>query len=390
MPENAFRFSDMLFRKIGEVGEVSLVAIGDIDGDRLDDVVVATRFVGTAGVGVSNTIIIFRASPSGGWLPEVHLPLGRFDGAGNDIALGDVDGDGRRDVVVSNENRINIVRYKPTQGYLRTAIHHDPGCKQITLIDINLDGRSDIACFGYGTLSYFYSDGGGGAARVTTTTLPVIPGWWDLTATDINADGFNDLVLLRDYDTSELLIHPHNRLDGFGTPWIVELPDNPDGPPSGSDISSWGMAAGDLDNDGRTDLIISTSQRTHTATILYQQADGTFRQEELDTWYVPGAFLIADFDGDGDDDLVIRFTAAPIWHAEYFEQNAGSLKAGVKFASIPGMPHYSNTTSALGDINGDGCLDIAGVDGIYLSYHFGLDCRKPNRVTGGASPPRRR
>jgi putative membrane-bound dehydrogenase-like protein len=94
------------------VTELHALALGDVDGDGVDDVVTGKRFwahgpEGSPGAGDPADLLWFRTvrrpSPGGVVVELVPHSIDCDSGVGTQVTAGDVDGDGRADVVVGNK-----------------------------------------------------------------------------------------------------------------------------------------------------------------------------------------------------------------------------------------------------------------------------------------------
>jgi FG-GAP-like repeat len=124
------------------------------------------------------------------------------------------------------------------------------------------------------------------------------------------------------------------------------------------------VAIGDMNKDGKPDLII-TGGRSRSISILLGQGDGRFRMSPnaaLTASESPGEMELGDVNGDGSLDLAF------VTHDSYgVTLVLGDGKGGLAFA--PNSPflmkdgHLPHTHGlGMGDLNGDGKLDLATVN----------------------------
>lgn len=125
------------------------------------------------------------------------------------------------------------------------------------------------------------------------------------------------------------------------------------------------VIAEDLDEDGRTDLLVLHAQGDEGIDALYQQADGSFRQESLlrfsPVWGTSW-FELIDMDGDGDQDIVTVHGD----NADY--SNLRKPYHGLRIWTNDGNGHYNQayflplpgaTRVVTRDFDADGDIDLA-------------------------------
>ncbi len=289
----------------------------------------------------------------------------------DDVSWGDWDGDGDLDLAMAAgstnyvfENEAGTLQLNPGSG-LGWQNSQADNASSVDWGDWDGDGDLDLAIGDYYVGSQVYENEGGtlqldpdnglgwqsDAAEFTVWTLDVEWGDWD-------GDGDLDLALANDLRNGAWVYE--------NTGDDLELdPNNGKGWQTAEALLSYGLAWGDVDNDGDLDLAVSNDQGGN---LVYLNDGGGLRFEP-DAGFgqiVDGGSNIfdvdlGDWDGDGDLDLAMAQRGGPNIVQEnvngtFIYSSTGNL--GWQSSEI------SNTASiAWGDWDNDGDLDLAAGNG---------------------------
>lgn len=306
----------------------------DLNNDGRPDLIVA----GDAGPTHALAVLLNTTNIAAGTGPEFSAAQG-FGGnvTVSGLALADVDGDGRIDVLANGVGGVRIFRNTTAPGAatvsfaapVTISIGGTSLGAGIGVGDIDGDGRPDLVrTSGFGSVAVFRntSTGPGAISFGPASTFSVGPDEYDLALTDLNGDGRPDIVLTR-INGNEVRVLRNLTRPG-GTPNFQLLPAIavPGGP--------IGLELGDLNGDGIPDLAVTQSQAgtialfrgardADTATVSFTAPAVAVVEQN------PQGLAVADFDLDGRPDvLAANFTAivAP----------SGQLVSAVRNVTAPG------------------------------------------------------
>ncbi|HKD99955.1 MAG TPA: VCBS repeat-containing protein, partial [Planctomycetota bacterium] len=308
--------------------------LGDLDGDGAVDAVVTDY----EGVGVS----VLLGDGAGGFGAAVAYPAADESAV---IALSDLNGDGHLDAVVggieAGPNPIAVLHGDGAGGFappilVATASKH----AALELADVNGDGAIDLftAYPGQG-VKRLLGDGAGSFGP--PETLPVDPNTVFLLLRDATGDGALDLLLvLFGADSESFSLVRGDGHGGFES--YVEFA----GP-----AGAMSVAPADLDGDGTADLVLSGGGLA--ISVALGTGDGGFAPVAVTP--VGGTtqeLALGDWNGDGRPDAAFA-TTLPAAVGIALGNGTATFSAPVlKALSVP-TAHV-----AVGDLNADGNLDV--------------------------------
>ncbi len=276
-------------------GRAGGVAVADFDGDGLLDLAVANFMSDPPPTGPSTVtnVSVLKSLGNGAFAEAVPYFVGNRDF--HDVAAGDLNGDGKPDLVVATHPSVAVLLNNGNGTFAAKVDYPMPGlCRTVTIADLNGDGKLDLAAAsaggpsGPGSAVVFLGLGNGTFASGVGYPVGRFP--YSIVAGDVNNDGKVDLATANNNsaDMSVLL----GRGDGtFG--------------PS-TDFDAGGLptslAGGDFNADGKLDFVISAGP-SGTIGLFVGYGNGTFQDVIGTLTGGSSALTAADFDGDGKPDV---------------------------------------------------------------------------------------
>ncbi|MDA1120031.1 MAG: FG-GAP-like repeat-containing protein [Bacteroidetes bacterium] len=330
------------------------ISIGDLDGDGKADLVAANYF--------SNSVSIFRnisVLESGisfdnkvDYSSQTHP---------RSVALGDLDGDGRVDLVVANEetSKISVFRNTSASGSISLAasVDYSTGLfpQSVSINDFDGDGKADIvvANGGNSTVSIL---------RNISTSIGIIAfdpkvdltsgGPSSVATSDLDGDGKVDLVVANGSSNTVSVFRNTGIGDG-----IISYDSKID---YATDAQPFSVSIGDLDGDNKADLAVANYGST-TISVFRNSSSGPgiinyASQVKYSIGSSPTSVSIGDIDGDSKVDLVV--TNGP--SAVSVLKNSSSGPGVIDY--LPKVDFAADSAPffvSIGDLDSDGRPDLA-------------------------------
>jgi hypothetical protein len=361
------------------------LALGDFNSDGKLDLAVADlgNCEGSKTSCTGGTVNVLLNNGDGTFQPVVSY------NAGDDvfgIAAGDINGDGKVDLVVANfcglsdctdyrdEGTVSVLlgngdgTFQPSIAFNTTA---GGGPTSLVAADFNHDGKLDLAiadqdltCCGDGSVAILLGNGDG---TLQTNSAFSTGGYGGVSILigDFNGDGKADLAV-----GSSCYADPC-----INDSWLSVLPGNGDGTfAAATTYQFYGggyqpafIASGDFNHDGKMDLVATGANGNYGTTnlagvgVFLGNGDGTFQTPA--TYSTNGAAEswvgVGDFNGDGKPDLAVANACVDVdcqtsSIAILLGNGDGTFQAPIIDSSVGQLSSF-----VIGDFNNDGKLDLA-------------------------------
>ncbi len=324
----------------------SFVVAGDIDCDGKQDVVIVNMF--------TNKIAVYRNTSSLGAITTASLAakvnfISDTLAMPTSVAIGDLDGDGKPELVVTNSfnNTVSILKNTSHVGLIDSTSFAPSvdftsglGPVSVAIADINGDGKPDLVVsdFDAKTISVFKN-----TTTLNNITRTSFASKVDfkvgtcpnaLTVGDLNGDGKQDVIVVNQTNSTISILANTCKLSAIDSSSFasqVVLPTN--------GLSPYYVTVGNIDSDSLPDIVVANLISNNISIIKNIYSSGSINVSSfsagvnLSTGFYPFSVSIADFDGDNKPDL-----AVPVYGANTVSvyQNLFANILPVSFVSFNG------------------------------------------------------
>ena len=322
------------------------IASADLNGDSKPDLVVANDGSGTVTVLLNTTV----TGASTTTFSSADFAVGT-DPVG--VAIGDFNGDRKPDVAVSNfgSNNVSVLRNTMTTGASSPtfAAHQDfsVGARPegLAVGDLNGDGKPDIAVANSmdGTVSVLLDTTTTGSTTLAFAAQQTVAAYGEPTAVaigDLNGDGNPDIAIAGNAAPAKVSLLLNTTAAGAGTASFAARQDFPV-----ADGSAVGVAIGDVDGDGKPDIVEASNGGTISvlANTTAAGASAASFAASLDfaMGTLPNSLALGDLNNDTRPDVVVTNAVAPtatlrlnttLWPTALTTQPSGGVTLGAPIA----------------------------------------------------------
>jgi hypothetical protein len=326
--------------------------LADIDGDGDLDGICCGGSGGTD-IFINYVQSLFEISindGTGSFADSFQIPsFGANEIAGAD----DIDQDGDVDLIAGRVVFYNVDGLRSMVPSVISEQAYD-----LDLYDVDGDGDMDI----HQSIASFDRNLGNGTLETVSRIVPTLPGSFTLEETgvhgDFDGDGDVDVIMTELHGgvpmRQRMLLNTGGGglIDGGAATSIGTLfPTN-----------FFQPLCGDFNGDQRLDLIIPSFSGTRSDQFL-QQPNGTFAA--ANAFVGEYSARVVDLDADGYDDLIM--VDADNWQIRYGDAT-GAMTTVLRYAQMKGQLSVLHDV-AVGDLDGDGDLDLVGPLKIVVSIH---------------------
>jgi hypothetical protein len=313
---------------------------------------------------IAAALTVNCGAPSSGTTATANALRFSAGSAPGTVEIADFNGDGKLDIVAANEqgSDVSILLGDGKEGFTQAkgspfAAGHIPN--DVAIADFNRDGKLDLAIANHEMphLTVLLGDGKGGFTPAPNSPFPVQvkPHTHGVAAGDLNGDGNTDLVT-DSWQTNQVVVLFGDGKGSFSTPGtFFTVGKHP----------YQRVRVSDVNGDGKAD-IITTNLEGDDVTVLLGDGKGGSNQSAGSPFAAgdsPFNFAVGDVNGDSKPDIAI--VNSPSSTSDRRGNDGLTIllgDGGGGFRMVPGSPFATGRTPnlvAIGDVNGDGIADIA-------------------------------
>lgn len=266
---------------------------------------------------------------------------------GRDICTADLNGNGYEDIIYASNKDETIAWFEndgsgnfSNQNVLTSTAKF---AKTVEAADLDGDGDQDIVygSTSYGVIAWFENDGSGNFA--SQQIISDSANAYSIKITDINEDGFPDIVSTANWD--RIVWFENDGNGNFANKQVIDI----------LDYSPKHIYTADLNNDGHVDLLSSGHQYVHQINWYQNDGNGNFSGQKYIDSTRAAKMTVADMNNDSLPDVIT---------GRYWYENTG---AGT-FSNKKILSNIPSGFSFPADLNNDGHMDALHGNGHGLGW----------------------
>ncbi len=295
----------------------------------------------------------------------------------SNVAHGDIDGDGKTDIAVTRggntRNVVYIFRNISTIGNIKFAVKKTyllatgSLSRRVLIKDIDMDGRPEVLVTNSinNEIAIFKNNSSKGLINLSSipeiVTSGVAPSTNGLAVEDLNLDGKPEIVITPFLDENVYVLKNQSTTTNisFSDPLVLPVSGNLNN-----------IAVGDLNNDGKNDIIVTKTQQNEI-TILLNNSDANLSFEPAQSLPAnagPWGLNLLDFEGNGKLDIMVSSTSGDSF--TYFENTSNATD--LTFTKVDYIQSKKSRNIKSADLSNDGKPDlvITAYDDVTRTYEL--------------------
>lgn len=327
--------------------------ISDLDNDGKQDIVVTSSVA-------AGKISVFRNTSTPGTL-SFATRVDYSTGGANpfDVAIADLDFDGKADIAVTNQgsDKVGILKNQSTPGVLNAssfanAVNYTTGSNptKLTITDLNNDAKPDIAvvCFGSNVVNIFKNTTNQGIINSgsfsTGTSLTSGNSPFGIASGDVDGDGFSDLAIT-DIADNDVMVFRNISTTGSAITCSSGIRFAAGTYPSDVIFT-------DVNADKRLDIAATNYTENQVTFLLNNAASGSIstssfnHKTAISCGDAPGAIVAVDVDIDNKTDIAVtNQTSGNFTALKNYPLPYNSAVSGPDSVCLGTNPTLTNTTT---------------------------------------------